>query len=160
MNQEAKQKIAQALVTLCKDDGHAVHERWCACVGIECGRTTCARWWGMVLENSDMIGDWYRTYERIQRDTRLANVAIPSRLPGTHPEPEIKYAIVLRDLGQRKVNVYRLIRSTTQRTLREVVKLKDNLPHTFIFSNWTIAETFRRAMETEGATVELFQVEE
>ena len=159
MNQQAKQKIAQALVALCKDDGHGVHEGPCACMGITCGRTTCAQWWGLVIENSDMIGDWYNSYERGRENAICANVVIPGRMAGTHPEPEINYAIILKDLGPRRIEVLKFIRSTVDKSLREIIEMKDNLPHTFSFTHWSIAEIFFKTMKAMEADVELFQVE-
>ncbi len=74
--------------------------------------------------------------------------------PGICPEPQISYAVELKDLGPNRVQIMRSTYNLGKFSLQEAADLCNDLPQSFEFANWTVAEIFYKTIIAHGAIAE------
>ena len=71
-------------------------------------------------------------------------------------EEKTEFAVVLKDVGDKKINVIKAVRSFTTLGLREAKELVDSAPATVLEGvSKEAAEDAKSKLEAEGATVEI-----
>ena len=71
-------------------------------------------------------------------------------------EEKTEFAVVLKDVGPKKINVIKAVRSFTTLGLREAKELVDSAPATVLEGvSKEAAEDAKSKLEAEGATVEI-----
>ncbi len=110
-----------------------------------------------VLELADYISEFEERYG-VSASAAVAPVAVPAGAPGEAPAEEEKseFSLILKEVGDKKINVIKTVREVTNLGLKEAKDLVDGAPKPIKEGiSKEEAEEIKKKFEEAGAVVEL-----
>lgn len=88
--------------------------------------------------------------------TMMAGAAAPAAAPAEEEEEKTEFTVVLKDVGPKKIEVIKVVRSLTNLGLKEAKDLVEGAPNTVLEAvSKETAEDAKSKLEAAGAVVEI-----
>ncbi len=109
-----------------------------------------------VTDLADLIDAFKEKFNVTIAAAPVAAAAAAGGAPAAAEEEKTEYTVVLKDVGAKKIQVIKVVREVTALGLKEAKDLVDGAPETVKEDiSKDEAETIKKKLEEQGATVEL-----